>query len=110
MKVVDKPNVIYVNRNGSHRKSSHAQDRSAFLKVAQQDVVKGAVRYYPLASGSTVRRYLKHLNPQQEVPPELKKSVQRLVNKEKVKVLAQELDGVKMDGSFGSVAALAEAK
>ena len=64
----------------------------------------------PLVSGSTVRGNQKHLSPQQQIPPELKKSVQRLVNKEKVKVLAQELDGVKMDGSFGSVAALAEAK
>ena len=40
----------------------------------------------------------------------MKQSVQRSVHKVKVSVMAEELDGVKMDGSYGSIAALAEAK
>ena len=67
----------------------------AYLKVIQQDVIRDAVQLHPLASGSTLRHNLKHLSPQQQVSPELKKSIQRLVIKEKVSVMAQELDGVK---------------
>ena len=86
------------------------EDRSAYLKIVQQDVIHDAVRVQPLATGTSLRRNLKNISPQQQVSPELKKSIQRLVIKEKVSVMAQELDGVKMDGSYGSIAVLAQAK
>ena len=65
--------------------------------------MKNAVWIFPLASELTVRLILKNLSPKKHVPPELKKHVQRSVTKEKVKLLSQELDGVSMDGSFGTL-------
>ena len=50
------------------------------------------------------------MSPQAQVSPQLKESVKRLVYQEKVRVMAEELDGVSMDGSYGSIAALAEVK
>ena len=68
MKVVETSNVIFVYRNGLHKKSSHDHDQSAFLKVLQQDVVRDAVRLSPLVLGATDRRNLKILSPQQFLP------------------------------------------
>ena len=101
---------MIVQRSGEHRKTSHMQAQSMYLKITQRDVIRDAVRLQPLTTGSSVRRNLKHLSPQQQVSPQMKKSVQRLVQQVKVRVMAEELDGVKMDGSYGSIAALEEAK
>ena len=114
MKVVDGAKLVTVSRNGLHKKSSHGEDWSVFLKTKQQDGVKDAGRISPLSLGTIlfyfVRPSLNNFSPTKHVPPELKKHVQRLVNKEKVKLLAQELEGVNMDGSFGSIADIARKK
>jgi len=64
----------------------------------------------PLVPGATVRRNLNNLSPKKRVDPKHVASVQRLVRKEKETVWSMALDGVKMDGSYGSVAALGDAK
>ena len=110
MKLVDVKDFWVLQRSGEHRKTSHMDDKSMYLKVSQKDVIRDAVRLSPLTTGTSVRRNLKHLSPQQQVSAEMKKSVQRLVKQVKVKVMAAELDGVTMDGSYGSIAALAEVK
>ena len=110
MKLLDVKDFWVLQRSGEHRKTSHMDDKSMYLKVSQKDVIRDAVRLSPLTTGTSVRRNLKHLSPQQQVSAEMKKSVQRLVKQVKVKVMAAELDGVTMDGSYGSIAALAEVK
>ena len=110
MRVQHTSKVVTVWRSGFHRITSHDDDRSVFLKMKQKDGVKDAVRISPLSSGLTVRRSLKNLSPKKHVAPEFKKHVQRLVSKEKVKLLSQELHGVSMDGSFGSIADIARKK
>ena len=97
-------------RSGLHRLTSHRDDQSKYLKLSQKQVVRDAVRMSPLVPGATVRRNLNNLGPDKRVDPKLKQSVQRLVRKEKETILSEDLDGVKMDGSHGSLAAVAEAK
>ena len=97
-------------RSGLHRLTSHRDDQSKYLKLSQKQVVRDAVRMSPLVPGATVRRNLNNLGPDKRVDPKLKQSVQRLVRKEKETILSEDLDGVKMDGSYGSLAAVAEAK
>ena len=53
---------------------------------------------------------MKNMSPQVQVSPQLKESVKWLVFQEKVRVMTEELDGVPMDGSYDSIAALAEVK
>ena len=110
VRLLDVKDFWVVKRSGEHRKTSHMEDKSMYLKVSQKDVIRDAVRLSPLTTGTSVRRNLKNLSPQQQVSPQLKKSVQRFVQQVKVKVMAEELDGVIMDGSYGSIAALAEVK
>ena len=110
IKIVDKLKEIVVFRSGLHCLTSHRDDQSRYLKLAQKQVVRDAVRMSPLVPGATVRRNLNNLGPDKRVDPKLKKSVQRLVRKEKETILSEELDGVKTDGSYGSLAAVAQAK
>ena len=98
-----------MQRSGEHRKTSHMEDKSMYLKVTQKDVIHDAVRLQPFTTGSSVRQNLKHLSPGTGFAPN-EEVVQRLVQQVKVRVMAEELDGVKMDGSYGSIAALAEVK
>ena len=109
-RVLDVQNFWILQRSGEHRKISHIVDKSIYLKVAQKDVIRDAVRLQPLTTGTSVRRNLRNMSPQAQVSPQLKDSVRRLVQQVKVSVMAEELDGVKMDGSYGSIAALAEVK
>ena len=104
MKIVETPNDIFIYRVGLHNKSSHVDDRSIFLKVSQQQVVRNAVRLSPLVPGSAVRRNLNNLSPNERVDPKYKECVKQLVRKELKTVLSKELDGVKMDGNYGIVA------
>ena len=101
-RVLDLPKFWIVQRSSEHRKTSHLEDKSKYLKIAQHDVIHDAVRLQPLTTGAIVRRNLKHLSPQQQVSPQMKQSVQRLVHQIKVSVMAEvsleELDGVKMEG------------
>ena len=104
-RVLDLPKFWALQRCGEHRKTSHTVDKSIYFKVAQKDKIRDAVRLQPLTTGTSVRRNLKNLSPQAQVSPQLKESVKRLVFQEKVRVMTEELDGVPMDGSYGSIGA-----
>ena len=71
---------------------------------------RNAVRSNPLSPSSLVRGNLNHLSPSKKVDPKLKSSVRRLAKLKTHHVFSQQLAGVTMDGSYGSIAALGQAR
>ena len=59
---------------------------------------------------STVRRNLKNMDSSSHVSPHMTPSVRRLVVRERNDLLSTFLDGVEMDGSFGSMARFGQVK
>ena len=76
-RILDIPKFWILQRCGEHRKTSHMVDKSIYLKVAQKDVIRDAVRLQPLTTGTSVRRNLKNMSPQTQVSPQSKESVKR---------------------------------
>ena len=64
----------------------------------------------PLSPSSLARCNLNNLSPSKKVDPKLRSSVRRLAKVENHRVFSQELASVTMDGSYGSIAALGQAR
>ena len=74
---------------GVHTKDSHIHDHSKYLNKGQVSAIKDIVRQNPMLAPNAVRRNLKNMSDDAtHVPTHLKRSVVRLVAKERDVVLS----------------------
>ena len=109
MRVVVGPDFVELQRCGLHDKNSHDNDRSKKLTHQQIVSVVEAAKTAPTLSGSVLRRNLMdHNSPTKTIPVELKRCVQRRVNRVRKEMTTQHLDGFELCDTFGSLVGFCE--
>ena len=104
MRVVTGDDFVELQRCGLHDRNSHDNDRSKKLTHQQIVAVVEAAKTAPTLSGTVLRRNLMdHNSPTKTIPVELKRCVQRRVNRVRREMTAQHLDGFELSDTFGSL-------
>jgi len=93
----------------AHTAEDHVpeKDKGKFLKFQQKAEIAHAVKIAPLQTASEFLRNVQD-SPTKAINHRYKKSVTRLVQKQRREIIAVELDGVTVDNTVGSLAKLAE--
>ena len=96
-------------QTGAHDRHSH-RDCKGILTVKQRNQIIASVKSAPMATGSSVHANLKNHSPGKRVASDQKSmgAVHRLVTKTRRKLMAERVDGIKLDGSEGCMTELAE--
>ena len=109
MRVVVGPDFVELRRCGLHDKKSHDNNRSKKLTHQQIVSVVEAAKTAPTLSGSVLRRNLMdHNSPTKTIQVELKRCVQRRVNRVRKEMTTQHLDGFELCDTFGSLVVFCE--
>ena len=111
-KISHKPEeiILFFRVHKAHTAQDHVSERDSgkFLKFQQKSLIAGAVKVAPLQTASEFLRNVQD-SLTKKIDHKLKKSVARLVRKERAQIISVTLDGVTIDNSVGSLARLAEA-
>jgi hypothetical protein len=112
-RVVSNEKEVSLYTFDKHTPESHSADYSARgLKMPQQAAVEAAVRMHPMASSTDVRRNLNLADKKRRddiyISPQKKRVVQRVVAKERERVLAEFTGGESVDRSEGSLTRMCE--
>ena len=100
---------IELQRHGPHDKNSHDKDESKTLKYDPIVSVVEAVKTAPTLSGSVLRRnLLDHDSPTKTIPVHLKQCVERRVYSCRKDMTKKQLEGFKLNDSFGSLTVFIE--
>ena len=105
LRVVRNHHRVLVEVKHPHNSDSHSVDSSKRLKHGHISAIMAAVKADPSLSSTAVRR---QVGAAVEVPVALSRNIQYLVRKERKVVIAGELNGVNLDGTFGSCVSLKE--
>ena len=105
LRVVRNHHRVLVEVNHPHNADSHSVDSSKRLKHGQISALRSTVNADLSLSSTAVGR---QVAASVEVPVALRRNVQYLVRKWRKVVVAGQLNGVELDGTFGSFVALKE--
>ena len=109
MRVVIGPDFVELQRCGLHDRNSHDNDRSKKLTHQQIAAVVEAAKTARTLSCTVLRRNLMdHNSPTKTIPVEVKRCVQRRVNRVRKEMTTQHLDGFDLSDTFGSLTSFCE--
>ena len=108
-KIVEQPTTTVLFIADQHTAADHIQDRDGgkYLKFQEMSRIASAVKVAPLQTATELIRNLQD-SPTKELNPMMKKSVQRLVRRERKQINTVLLDNVEVDNTLGSISRLAE--
>ncbi len=105
LRVIRGLQTVVVEVKHPHNADSHSVDSSKKLKHGHISAIMATVKADPSLSSTAIRR---QVATSVEVPFEMTRNVQHLVRQQRKTVIASELQGIELDGSFGSFVALKE--
>jgi hypothetical protein len=108
-KITDTPEQTILYVADAHTAADHVpeKDDSKFLKFHTKALIATAVKVAPLQSATELIRNVQD-SPTKHIDPQLKKSVQRLVRKQRASINSVLLEGVTIDNTIGSLARLSQ--
>jgi hypothetical protein len=84
-----------------HKADSHAQSKAKYLSSAQKAGLRRATVCAITESARQIRRNTLNFSPQSKVQPELLRSAQRVVSKQRHETLSSQTKGITLDGNEG---------
>ena len=108
-KIVETPTQTILFIYKSHTAADHVshKDQAKFLSHQQKDMIASAVKIAPLQTSGELIRDVQD-SPTKKIDAKLKQSVSRLVRKERKRINKIILEGVPVDNTLGSLAALSD--
>ena len=108
-KIVQTPVQTILSISNSHTAADHLseKDKSKYLSHQQMSLISSAVKLAPLQTSSELIHNVQD-SPTKHIDAKLKGSVTRLVCKERKNITKIQLEGVTIDNTIGSLAALSE--
>ena len=91
-----------------HKADSHAQSKAKYLSSAQKAGLRRATKCAITESARQIRRNTLNFSPQSKVPPDLLRSAQRVVSKQRHETLSAQTKGITLDGKEGPMHRLAQ--
>ena len=108
-KIVQTPVQTILSVSYSHTAADHLseKDKAKYLSHQQMSLIASAVKLAPLQTSGELIRNVQD-SPTKHIDAKLKGSVTRLVRKERKNITKFQLEGVTIDNTIGSLAALSE--
>ena len=101
---------VVLEGTAGHPEFLHIDKNTKILSWRQTNAIAAAVRLAPHQSASSIRRNLVNLeSPSKVVEPKMLSKVRRIVRKERDHLTTCNLNGVQVDGSYGSLTELCKA-
>jgi hypothetical protein len=113
LRVMEGPGWMQLDLCGEHHAESHDAHTSKYLTYDQIIAVAYCVIIAQQQSAATLRRKMQMagpLGPGKNITPHLLRSMRRRVRMSRAQLTAQQLQGIAINDSFGSLRALSYAK
>jgi len=112
IKMYEGDHYIALDVRGQHNADSHSADKetSKHLKVKQIHALHTGVRCAPQQSAKALRRNLANFSPDKRIDPIKIRVVRRTVAKFRNHLTLEQLAGIKIDDSYGSLVQFTDAK
>ena len=106
-KIEESPGQFILYIHAEHTAEDHKADKAKFLKYDTQEFIRKAVKTAPMNTASELIKNVQD-SPTKQIDPKLKKSVERLIRRERSKILTVECEGIVLNSDLGSLKQLAD--